>query len=153
MINETQEAVRNMQGFSLSGLYGSVANSVMINYAFKTPKNGKMIHLKINDIQSSVTNKVRIDFYEAPDVAPINGSDVVAYNHYRAGEPLPSSMQAIKLNATLDMTGATMLDYHYISTVKECDWILKPDTWYIRMISNQTGGAIDVSFYEFWLEV
>ena len=47
VISTNEFAVHNKQGFSISGIYGSVANSGNVNYAFKTPAvtSGKVIHL------------------------------------------------------------------------------------------------------------
>ena len=86
-ISTDESAVHNKQGFSISGIFGTVVDSASVNYAFKTPtvESGKIIHYEINDIQSTTNNKVRVDFYEVP-IAPASGSDVVAYNHYRVGE-------------------------------------------------------------------
>ena len=153
-ISTDHSAIHNKQGFSISGIFGAVADSLSVNYAFRTPtfESGKIIHYKINDIQSTTNNKVRVDFYEVP-IAPASGSDVVAYNHYRVGEVVESAMQAIKFNATLDMSDAVMLDYHYLSNhLQSMEWVLKPNQWYVRIISNLSGGAIDVSFYDFWIE-
>jgi hypothetical protein len=148
--------VHNKKGFSISGIFDAVADSTSVNYAFKTPtaESGKLIHLKYYDIQST-SPKVRTDFYEAPTNAPTLGTDINAYNHNRVGTPEISAMQAIKSGVTFDGTGVTMLNWQYIPNKiqpLDTEFILKPNTWYVRLFTNKSGSAVDLSFYEYWIE-
>jgi hypothetical protein len=142
--------------FSISGIYSDIADSASVNYAFKTPTvaSGKIIHLKYVDFVST-NSKVRVDFYET-DNAQLAGTDIVAYNHYRVGEVVPTAMQALKSGVTFEGTGAIMLNWQYIPKnvqSMDMDWfVLKPNTWYCVLFSNQSGAEMDLSFYQYWTE-
>jgi hypothetical protein len=144
-------------GFSVQGIYTAVANGATVNYAFKTPTaaSGKYIHLKYKDIQATAA-KMRVDLLEAPTNAPTLGTDLTTYNRRRIGTPTATAMQAIKTGMTIDGTGAATIESQQFlnSAARSLDieWVLKPDTWYIRTFTNGTGAAADVSFFEFWYE-
>ena len=156
-INSDHAGVHKGQGYSISGIFSAVANSTTVNYAFKTPTvaSGLYIHLKFKDIQATGT-KVRVDLYEKPTNAPTVGTDLVAINRRRVGTPPVTSMQAIKSGMTLDLTGATTLNSEQFVGGQprslDLEFVLNPDTWYIRTFTNGTGGAADISFFEFWYE-
>ncbi len=156
-ITSDHAAIHAKEGFGISGIFSAVANGVTVNYAFKTPTvaSGKVIHLKYVDIQAAA-NKVRVDLYEAPTAAPTVGSDLAVINRSRLNTPPASVMQAVKAGMTLDLTGATMLETsQYVAGAPrplDIEFMLKPDTWYIRTLTNSTGGATDISFFEFWYE-
>lgn len=149
--------IHSSMGFSVSGIFASVANGATVNYAFKTPSvaSGKYIHLKYKEIQSSA-NKIRVDLYEAPTNAPINGNNLTPYNRNRVGTPTATAMQSVKSGMTIDLTGATMINSEQFLSGQarslDLEWLLKPDTWYIRTLTNATGSATDISFFEFWYE-
>jgi hypothetical protein len=157
IINSDHANIHAGQGYSISGIFAAVANAGVVNYAFKTPTvaSGKYVHLKFKEFYATA-NKVRMDFYEAPTNAPINGGDLVAVNRRRIGSPPATSMQAIKSAMTLDLTGATTLNVEQFTSANartmDMEFVLKPDTWYIRTFTNGTGGAADISFFEFWYE-
>lgn len=158
IITSDHANIHASQGFSISGIFASVANSATVNYAFKTPTvaAGKIIHLKHQEFWASA-NKVRTDLYEAPTNAPTNGSVLTAYNRNRVGTPVATAMQSIKSAMDIDLTGATdieTLQFGYASVARPMDIevVLKPDTWYIRTFTNSTGGAVDINFFDFWYE-
>lgn len=145
------------EGFSLTGIFTAVANNGVVNYAFKTPSvaSGKYVHLKYHEF-SATANKIRADFYEAPTAAPTNGSVIAPINRKRSGTVVASAMQSVKAAMDLVLAGATNLESEqFISgmqKVLDIEFILKPDTWYIRTLTNSTGAAADISFFEFWYE-
>jgi hypothetical protein len=145
------------RGYSVSGIFTSVANGATVNYAFKTPTvaSGKIVHLKFKEIQS-IGNKTRVDFYEAPTNAPTSGSDVAQINRRRLGTPPVSNMQAFKSGMTLNLSGATLLESEQLATAVlrslDLEYVLKQDTWYIRTFTNSSGSSVDISFFEFWYE-
>jgi hypothetical protein len=154
VISTDHSDVHNKKAFSASGIFDNVANLTACNYAFLTPtvESGKIVHLKYIDVQCPAS-KVRMDIYEAPTNAPTGGADYQSYNHYRVGEVVASGMQAIKANVTFDGTGATMLNWMYIpKNIVEGEFVLSPNTWYVVIFSNQSGGAVDLSFYQYWTE-
>jgi hypothetical protein len=65
-------------------------------------------------------------------------------------------MQAIKSAMDLNLAGATTLNVESFTSGSarslDIEFVLKPDTWYIRTFTNATGGAADISFFEFWYE-
>ena len=156
-ITSDHAAIHKGEGFGISGIFSGVANSSTVNYAFKTPSvaSGKHIHLKYKDIQATA-NKIRVDLYEAPTNAPTNGTDLTPVNRNRVGTPTATSMQAVKSGMTLDLTGATLLNSEqFVSNQArslDIEYVLKPNTWYVRTFTNGTGGAADISFFEFWYE-
>ncbi len=145
------------RGFSISGIFTAVANSTTVNYAFKTPSvaSGKYVHLKFKDIQATGT-KVRVDLYENPTAAPTNGTDLVAINRNRVGTPATSGMQFIKTAMDLNLAGAITLNSEQFLGGQprslDIEFVLKLNTWYVRTFTNGTGGAADISFFEFWYE-
>ena len=145
------------KGFSISGIFASVANAAVVNYAFKTPTvaSGKYVHLKFKEF-SATANKIRMNFYEAPTAAPTNGGDLAAINRRRIGTPTVTAMQAVKSAMDLDLAGATTLNVESFTSGSarslDIEFVLKPDTWYIRTFTNGTGSAADISFFEFWYE-
>jgi hypothetical protein len=156
-INSDHRAIHKGEGFGISGIFVNVANGATVNYAFKTPTvaSGKYVHLKYNDI-SAAGNKIRVDLFEAPTNAPTLGSDLSTINRRRVGTPAVSNMQAVKSAMTIDTTGAVTLETkQFISGQTrpiDIEFVLKPDTWYIRTFTNSTGSASDISFFEFWYE-
>ena len=157
LITTDHAAIHEGQGFSITGIFAAVANASVVNYAFKTPTaaSGKYVHLKFRDIVATA-NKIRVDFYEAPTAAPTNGTDLVPYNRRRIGTPTATAMQAVKISMDLNLAGATMIDStQFIGGVArplDIEFVLKPDTWYIRTFTNSTGAAADITFIEFWYE-
>lgn len=154
-ISSDHTSIHDGEMFTFSALITGVANDTTIAYAFKTPSvaSGKTIHLKHSEFGSTAA-KVRTDFYEAPTNTPA-GSDLVAYNRNRVGTPTASAMQAIKANLVgLDLTGATMLENRQFinNRFSGMEWVLKPNTWYIRTFTNQTGASADIDFMEIWIE-
>jgi hypothetical protein len=149
--------IHDGNGYSLTGIFAAVANNAVVNYAFKTPTvaSGKYIHLKYHEF-SATANKIRADLYEAPTAAPTNGSAIVPVNRRRAGTVAASSMQSVKAAMDIVLTGATTLEtQQFISEYPrtlDIEFVLKPDTWYIRTLTNSTGGAADINFFEFWYE-
>lgn len=158
-ITTDHSSIHESEGFNISGIFTGVANLATVNYAFKTPtvESGKIIHYKYHEFWASA-NKVRTDFYEAPTDAPINGTDLTAYNRNRiAATPTATTMQAIKVTMDATFTGAKDLEtllFGITPVVRSMDieFVLKPDTWYIRTFTNSTGGAVDINFFEFWYE-
>lgn len=150
-------SIHAKEGYSVSGIFAAVANGTTVNYAFKTPTvaSGKIVHLKYKQI-SATANKVRVDLYEKPTADPTLGTDLVAYNRSRYGDDVPSVMQAIKTGMTINTAGAALLETGQFvsgqSRSLDIEWVLKPDTWYIRTFTNGTGGAADIDFFEFWHE-
>ena len=144
-------------GYSVSGIFTGVANAATVNYAFKTPTaaSGKYVHLKYKDFAATGT-KVRSDLNEAPTNAPINGTDLAAINRNRVGTPTASAMQAVKTAMDINLAGVTVIDStQFVSNdgrSLDIEFVLKPDTWYIRTFTNGTGAAADISFFEFWYE-
>jgi hypothetical protein len=65
-------------------------------------------------------------------------------------------MQAIKSAMTINLTGATTLNTEQFTSTfgrsLDLEFVLKPDTWYIRTFTNGTGSSADISFFEFWYE-
>lgn len=155
-INSDHANIHHGQGFSISGIFASIANAAVVNYAFKTPAlaSGKYVHWKYRDIQATAT-KMRVDFYEAPTNPPINGTNLTAYNRNRNSSNV-SAMQAIKTGMTLDLTGAKMINTSQFvngqSRSLDIEYVLIPDTWYIVTMTNSTGAAADANFFEFWYE-
>jgi hypothetical protein len=145
------------KGFSISGIFANVANAAVVNYAFKTPTaaSGKYIHLKFKEFFATA-NKIRMDFYEAPTAAPTNGTDIASINRRRIGTPTVTAMQAIKSAMDINVAGATTLNTEQFTSTTgrslDLEFVLKPDTWYIRTFTNGTGSAADISFFEFWYE-
>jgi len=158
IITTDHAAVHDKMGFSVSGVFASVANGATVNYAFKTPTvaSGKIIHLKVKEFYAA-GNNVRTDFYEAPTNAPTNGTDLVAYNHNRVGTIPATTMQAIKTAMDLNLTGALNLEtltFGNSSVVRTSDIerVLNPDTWYIRTFTNGSGATASINFFNFWYE-
>lgn len=156
IITSDHSKIHEGEGFSISGIFTGVANAAVVNYAFKTPTvaSGKYIHWKYRDLQAT-SSKVRVDFYEAPTNAPINGTNLAAYNRNRISATV-TAMQAIKTGMDLDLTGATMLNSAQFLSGEarslDIEYVLKQNTWYILTITNGTGGAADINFFEFWYE-
>ena len=111
IITSDHELIHKKKGYSISGIFASVANSATVSYAFKTPTvdSGIFVHLEFKEFQASA-NKVRVDLYEAPTNAPINGNDLSARNRNRVGTIPTSAMQAVKSGMAIDLTGATLLN-------------------------------------------
>lgn len=157
VITTDHGSIHNKEGYSISGIFTAVANNTTVNYAFKTPTvaSGKYVHLKFLQV-GATANKVRVDLLEAPTAAPTLGTDLVAYNRNRIGTEVPTVMQAIKSGMTVNAAGAKTLESKQFvlgdSRSLDIEWVLKPDTWYIRTFTNGTGGAADIDFFEFWYE-
>jgi hypothetical protein len=155
-ISSDHASIHAGEGFSISGIITNLANGASTNYAFKTPTiaSGKVVHWKYRDVQSSA-NKIRVDFVEAPTNAPTLGTDLVAYNRSRLSSH-GTAMQTIKAGTTYDGTGAKTIDSaQYVGGQPrslDIEFVLKPDTWYVVLITNSTGSAVDVSFFDFWYE-
>lgn len=155
-ITTDHSGVHEGRGFTISGIFSNVANAATVNFAFKTPASGKVIHLKHEEFWGS-GNKIRTDLYQGPTNAPTNGTDLTAINRNRIGTPAATAMQAIKSGMDLDLTGALNLEtvqFGVGTAVRPLDieYVLKPDTWYIRTFTNSTGGAADINFFTFWYE-
>lgn len=158
VITSDHNKIHQGEGFSISGIFASVANAATVNFAFKTPTvaSGKYIHLKHEEFWGS-GNKIRTDLYEAPTNAPTNGTDLTAINRNRTGTPTATAMQAIKSGMDVTLTGALDLEtlqFGVGTAVRPLDieYVLKPNTWYIRTFTNSTGGAADINFFSFWYE-
>jgi hypothetical protein len=154
VISTDDANVHEGKTFIAMALLDSVADNTAVNFVFHTPTvaSGKVVYLK--SMKYFIKGaKVRTDFYEVA-VAPVAGSDMLIYNKNRMSET-ESIMQAVKTGATLDMTDAKMLEYELIGAgdrVEESRFVLKPDTWYVRLFSNQSGAAADISFKMEWIE-
>lgn len=151
-ISPDHTSIHNGETFIFSGMITGVLDNTTVAYGFKTPASGKVIHLKSPEL-SATANKVRNDLYEAPTNAPV-GTDLTAFNKNRNSANVSAMQSIIGSIVGLDLTGATMIENRqFINTeVKENEWILKPNTFYIRTLTNQTGAACDVSFMETWIE-
>ena len=154
-ISTDHAGIHKGYGYSISGIFASLAAAATVNYAFKTPASEKVIHLKYKEIQATA-NKIRVDLYEAPTNAPTLGTDVAAINRARIGTPVVTKMQAVKSGMTIDLTGATVIEITQFvggsARSTDIEFVLKPDTWYIRTFTNGTGAQADISFFEFWYE-
>lgn len=157
-ITTDHAAIHDKKGFSVSGVFASVANGATVNYAFKTPSvaSGKVIHLKVKEFYAA-GNNVRTDFYEGPTTSPTNGTDLVAYNHNRLATIPATTMQAIKTSMDLDLTGATNLETltfgnSSAARISDIERVLDPNTWYIRTFTNGSGATASINFFNFWYE-
>jgi hypothetical protein len=156
VITSDHASIHKGEGFSISGIFSNLGNGASTNYAFKTPtiESGKVIHWKYREVQSS-SSKIKVEFIESPTNAPTGGNDLVAYNRRRSSTNT-TSMQSIKTGTTYNSAGATIIDVsQYIGgqpRSNDIEFVLKPDTWYVVLITNATGGGVDVSFFDFWYE-
>jgi uncharacterized Fe-S center protein len=158
IITSDHANIHASEGYSISGIFTSVGNGATVNYAFKTPTvaSGKIIHWKYSDIFINGT-KARSDIYEAPTDAPINGTDLAPINRRRIAPIRATAMQAVKTAMDITTAGAIILDSRLFSNSAggrpiDIELELEANTWYIRTFTNLTGGAADVSFFEFWYE-
>jgi hypothetical protein len=157
-ISNDHASIYKGEGFSVSGTFINVPNGSTANYAFKTPSvaSGKVIRLKQKEFFTA-GNKLTIDLHEAPNTDPSSGSALIAYNHNRMMDTAVTAMQSLKLSATIVLSGTARLENlltGYQSAIRSSglERILKPDTWYIRVLTNGTGAAADINFFEFWYE-
>jgi hypothetical protein len=158
VITTDHSKIHDKQGFTTSGLIGGIPNNSSGNYCFKTPaaSTGKWIHLKYSEFWGN-GQKMSVALYENPTNPPTGGTDIAAVNRNRT-EPLAvTSMQYLKKNMTINTAGAYILENWYFgyavgSRTLDLEFLLKPDTWYIRQITNYTGGTVDTSYFEFWYE-
>jgi len=158
VINTDHVGIHAKQGFSVSGLFASVANGATVNYAFRTPTvaSTKIIHLKVREFYAA-GNNVRTDLYEAPTNAPTLGTVLASYNHNRIAAIPATTMQSVMTGMTLDLSGATNLEtltFGNSSAVRTSDIerVLAPNTWYIRTFTNGSGVAASINFFNFWYE-
>jgi hypothetical protein len=147
--------IHNKKGFSFSAAFTGVLDAATKALAFKTPSlaSGKIIHLVHRDFHATA-NKIRADFYEGLDADPTFGSDLPIFNHNRTGTIPESAMQAVKFGIDVVLTGGTMIETSMFANInsRNIEWVLKPNTWYVRTFTNLTGAAADIDIYEFWIE-
>ena len=157
IITSDHSYIHDKKGFSISGIFSGVGSGATVNYAFKTPTaaSGKYIHLKYNEY-SATANRVTMVLYENPTTAPTAGTAITPINRSRTGTIPASGMQSVASGMTIDTTGSTTLTTRaFTSTTAvslDIEFVLKPDTWYIRTFTNSTGASADISYFEFWYE-
>lgn len=157
-ITSDHRAIHKKEGYHTAGIFTAVANGATVNYAFKTPTlaSGKLIHWKFTEMYADGT-RVRTDLYEAPTNDPINGTNLAMVNRNRVRPLIDTVMQAFKSSMDIDLTGAIPLEPKLFGNAVgarpfDLEYVLEPDTWYIRTITNQTGAAANINFFEFWYE-
>lgn len=143
------------KGFNIYSNFASVANATSKNIVFKTPA-AKYVHMKFREFWTS-GSKIAVAFYETPTNAPTSGTDLTVINRNR-NSATTASMQAMKHSATIDTTGATLIDSITFGAnasyrPSELEFVLKPDKWYIINITNNSGSAADINAFLFWYEL
>lgn len=152
--NPLQASVNGGEAFTASMLATNIAGAASTSLAFKTPTvaSKKFIFLESEEFYSSGT-KTRTDLYETT-AAQAAGSDITPLNKNRNSKAV-SLMQNVKIGATLDLTGATMLENTMFITDggrRMAGYILKPNTWYVRLFTNLGASACDLSLHVNWSE-
>lgn len=157
IITSDHSYIHDKKGFSISGIFTGVGSAATVNYAFKTPTaaSGKYVHLKYNEY-SATANRVTMALYEAPTADPTGGTAITPVNRARTGTPPASGMQSVAFGMTINTAGSTTISQRaFTSTTAvslDIEFVLKPDTWYIRTFTNATGASADISYFEFWYE-
>ena len=147
--------IHDGDGYSVSAIYAAVANAGVVNLCFKTPaaNTQKLIHLKYRDILAASKN-IRIDLYEAPTDAPINGSALTPINRNR--NSANTSLMTVKSAMDITTAGAINInsETHAAGDSRPMDqeFFLKANTWYLYTFTNSTGGATDISAFIYWYE-
>jgi hypothetical protein len=142
------------KGFNTTANFAAVANDGVSNIVFKTPATGQ-IHMRLMEMFTTGT-KYQSALYEAPTNAPADGTNMNVVNRNRISENVTSL--TIKHTATINTAGATTLDSIVFGGEAplrplDLEYVLKPDTWYIRTFTNKSGGAADINIFMYWYEV
>jgi hypothetical protein len=146
--------IHDGKGFNIYSNFAAVATGTSKNIVFKTPAT-KYVHMKFREFWTS-GSKVAVGIYEAPTAAPTGGTDMTVINRNRNSETT-TAMQAVKHTATIDTTGATLIDSITFGANAsyrplELEFVLKPDKWYIVQITNNSGSNADINAFLFWYE-
>jgi hypothetical protein len=154
--DSTHKKIHEGNGFNVYANFASVANGAVKNIVFHTPDDGRYPHMKFREFWTS-GSKVDVGLYEAPTNAPTGGTDLTVINRNR-NSPKVTSMQVMKHTATIDTTGATLIDSITFGANAsyrplELEFVLKPDSWYIVQITNNSGSAADINAFLFWYEL
>jgi hypothetical protein len=142
--------------FSFTLNFAGVANGAVSNAVFKTPAD-KYIHLRRVEFYTS-GSKVAAALLEAPTNAPAAGTDYIANVINRNRNSInTTAMQTVKHSATINTAGSKTMDslvFGGNSPLRPNDQelILKPDTWYILSMTNNSGAAADINAYISWYE-
>jgi hypothetical protein len=157
VISTDHTVIHDGKGFNITGNFTNVANGTVNNIVFKTPTaaSGKYVHMKYYEFWTSGT-KYNSSLFENPTTDPTGGTDMNVVNRNR-NSAVETAMQAVKYSATIDTTGAIPLDSIVFGGSAplrpiELEFVLKPDTWYIRTFTNNSGSAADINIFIFWYE-
>jgi hypothetical protein len=125
-----------------------------VNCAFKTPTvaSGKKVYFKSVTVFTTGT-KIRTDFYETA-LDQVAGNAMPVFNKNRNSDVV-TAMQSVKSGVTFDATDASMLEYELIgvgSKVELDRFVLKPNTTYVKLFTNLSGSAANISLKLEWIE-
>jgi hypothetical protein len=154
VISTDDSAVHEGKTFISTVFFDDVADSASVNFAFKTPTvaSGKQVYLKSMNIFTSGT-KVRTDLYETT-LDQVAGNDMPVFNKNRNSE-VDTAMQSVKSGVTFDATDASMLEYELIGAGSKIEldrFVLKPNTTYVKLFTNLSGSAANISLKIEWIE-
>jgi hypothetical protein len=146
--------IHDGKGYCTTANFAAVANDGVNNIIFKTPATGQ-IHMRFMELFTTGT-KYQSSLFEAPTNAPTLGTDMNVVNRNRTSTNTTSL--TIKHTATINTAGATTLDsivFGGSAPLRPLDmeYVLKPDTWYIRTFTNKSGSAADINIFMYWYEV
>lgn len=155
-ITELQDAVHEGMAYSFSAVSTMQVGATLVLHG----KVGfKQVHFDVFDFAVS-QGPVTISFYEAPTINVL-GSLVQQVNRNRASKHIPTFK--LYTGTTLTSNG-TLLDYTSMVSVSQGNnkvsgiasvnnsWVLKQNTDYAIIISNQSGAIINYSANFFWHE-
>ena len=129
------------------GAQKDVTSGGTFNFVIKIPVGIENMHF-FPSIDSE--DQIEIIFYEAPTNDPTGGTTVTPRS---ANRNFPdNSASTVVYDATVDLTGATILGKSVVgernssgSIDSVAPFILKPDTYYIQVITNKSTGNNEVT--------
>ena len=125
------------------GAQKDVAISGTLNLVTVVPADAGEIHF-FPSVECE--NEAEVALYEAPTNAPTGGSSVTPRNANRQSSTV--SLLTVTADATIDLTGATILGKIVVGARRSTGgansgtaFILKEDTTYIQVVTNQGSAA------------
>lgn len=159
-ITTDHAAIHEGMGFSIYASFEDVANG-NTRHVVVTTSATRYVHLKYYDLWISNASGI-LQIYENPQ-SVAGGTPITPVNRNRVSSTV--SLETVVHTATLDLTGATLIETLYFGgggvgpqgrvggeRSLDIEWVLKPSEQYVFLVTNTSGVQADINFWAFWYE-